>query len=112
MTEHDCLRANRSAILREAADIAVGLRQFDPAYGARKSAQISENVGILRVAEALRRRADEAATEVRLPAVPQNLDAKCACSHAYRWHFPDCCKGGACYCTRFETSTAPEEPQP
>jgi hypothetical protein len=52
--------ADRSAILREAADIAEGLRQFEPATGARKSAQVSENVGILRVIEELRRMAGEA----------------------------------------------------
>ncbi|WP_097933345.1 MULTISPECIES: ParB N-terminal domain-containing protein [unclassified Streptomyces] len=51
----------RAATLREAADIAEELRQFDPAYGARKAAQISENVGLLRVADALRRLAGEAA---------------------------------------------------
>ncbi|MFC7880451.1 hypothetical protein ACFUVV_00985 [Streptomyces sp. NPDC057376] len=48
-----------AAGLRDAADIAEQQRQFEPAYGARKSAQVSENVGILRVAEELRRRADE-----------------------------------------------------
>jgi len=50
---------DRAAVLREAADIAEAQRQFEPAYGARKSAQISENVGILRVAAELRRMADE-----------------------------------------------------
>lgn len=49
-------------VLRMAADVAESLRQFEPATGARKSAQVSENVGILRVAEALRRLADEAAS--------------------------------------------------
>jgi hypothetical protein len=48
---------DRGAVLREAADVAESLRQFEPATGARKSAQVSENVGILRVAEELRRRA-------------------------------------------------------
>ncbi|WP_333743538.1 hypothetical protein [Streptomyces ardesiacus] len=52
---------DRRAVLREAADIAEAQRQFEPAYGARKSAQVSENVGILRVAEHLRRVADEKA---------------------------------------------------
>ncbi|MFF8679535.1 hypothetical protein ACF07F_16650 [Streptomyces sp. NPDC015237] len=47
------------AVLRAAADLAESLRQFDPATGARKSAQVSENVGILRVAEKLRSVADE-----------------------------------------------------
>ncbi|MEU8537117.1 hypothetical protein [Streptomyces parvulus] len=57
---------DRAAVLREAADIAEAQRQFEPAYGARKSAQISENVGILRVADELRRVADEtAATETQ-----------------------------------------------
>ncbi|MFD7428434.1 hypothetical protein ACFV6Z_15500 [Streptomyces sp. NPDC059818] len=51
---------DRAAVLREAADIAETLRQFEPAYGPRKDAQISENVGVLRVADHLRRMADEA----------------------------------------------------
>jgi hypothetical protein len=55
----------RAATLREAADIAESLRQFEPAYGARKSAQVSENVGILRVADKLRRLAVEAAVPGR-----------------------------------------------
>jgi hypothetical protein len=46
-------------VLRLAADVAESLRQFEPATGARKSAQVSENVGILRVADELRRMADE-----------------------------------------------------
>jgi hypothetical protein len=49
---------DRAAILREAADVAESQRQFKPATGARWSAQVSENVGILRVAEELRRLAD------------------------------------------------------
>lgn len=48
------------ALLRILADMAETLRQFDPATGPRKAAQISENLGVLRVAEALRRMADEA----------------------------------------------------
>jgi hypothetical protein len=52
--------ADRAAILREAADIAEAQRQFEPATGTRKSAQVSENVGILRAADSLRRMADEA----------------------------------------------------
>ncbi|WP_158697416.1 hypothetical protein [Streptomyces turgidiscabies] len=55
--------ADRAAVLREAADIAQSLRQFEPATGARKPAQVSENVGILRVADELRRLADEAQDE-------------------------------------------------
>ncbi|MFJ6615432.1 hypothetical protein ACIQPT_34730 [Streptomyces sp. NPDC091289] len=47
--------ADRAAILTEAADIAESLREFTPAYGPRKDAQVSENVGILRVADHLRR---------------------------------------------------------
>ncbi|MFJ6066546.1 hypothetical protein ACIQHU_26320 [Streptomyces tendae] len=65
------LSVDRAAVLREAADIAEAQRQFEPAYGARKSAQVSENVGILRVAAELRRMADEtqpAETEADLPA--------------------------------------------
>ncbi|MEU0665702.1 hypothetical protein ABZ508_26450 [Streptomyces lavendulocolor] len=52
--------AYRAEVLREAADVAETLRQFDPAFGARKSAQISENVGVLRVADELRRLAEAA----------------------------------------------------
>ncbi|MFE7626069.1 hypothetical protein [Streptomyces sp. NPDC057509] len=52
--------ADRAAVLREAADIAETLRQFEPAYGPRKDAQVSENVGVLRVADHFRRLADEA----------------------------------------------------
>ncbi|MFF0143562.1 hypothetical protein ACFYRN_45165 [Streptomyces sp. NPDC005227] len=48
---------HRASVLREAADIAESLRQFERATGARWSAQVSENVGILRVADELRRRA-------------------------------------------------------
>jgi len=52
---------NRAALLREAADTAESLRQFEPTYSvARSAAQISENVGILRVADELRRNANEA----------------------------------------------------
>lgn len=51
---------SRAEVLREAAATAESLRQFNHAIGARKSAQVSENVGILRVADELRRMADEA----------------------------------------------------
>ncbi|MFJ6905583.1 hypothetical protein [Streptomyces griseoluteus] len=63
---------DRGTVLREAADIAESLRQFEPAFGARKSAQVSENVGILRVADELRRRAEKApaAPCAQHPAVP------------------------------------------
>lgn len=54
----EVMLAFRAEAFREAADIADGLRQFEPATGARKSAQVSENVGILRVSDELRRRAD------------------------------------------------------
>lgn len=64
--------AVRAAILREAADIAESLRQFKPAFGARNSAQVSENVGILRVADELRRKADEA-EYVATPCSPPNV---------------------------------------
>ncbi|MFJ9234119.1 hypothetical protein ACIRJ3_03930 [Streptomyces anulatus] len=57
--------ADRDAVLREAADIAESLREFTPAYGARKSAQISENVGVLRVADHFRALADGAAAGVQ-----------------------------------------------
>ncbi|WP_354596821.1 hypothetical protein R1Y80_09740 [Streptomyces sp. JL1001] len=55
------------AVLREAADIAESLREFTPAYGPRKSAQISENVGVLRVADHLRALAADAAAGVQPP---------------------------------------------
>jgi hypothetical protein len=48
------------AVLRAVADMAEDLRQFEPATGARKSAQTSENLGVLRVAEWLRNLASEA----------------------------------------------------
>lgn len=52
--------ADRATLLRELADVAETLRQFEPAYGPRKDAQVSENVGVLRVADHFRRLADEA----------------------------------------------------
>lgn len=67
---------DRADVLREAAEIAESLRQFEPAYGARKSAQVSENVGILRVADELRRRAGEA-DGAKEPAA---VDSKTFCS--------------------------------
>lgn len=45
----------RAEVLREAADIADAQRQFERTSGPRKSAQVSENVGILRVSDKLRR---------------------------------------------------------
>ncbi|AQS70871.1 hypothetical protein [Streptomyces pactum] len=70
--------ADYAAGLRDAADIAEQQRQFEPAFGARKSAQVSENVGILRVAEELRRRADEVQPTERpavdLPTLAAALD--------------------------------------
>ena len=48
--------------LREAADLAESLRQFERCTGSRRAAQTSENVGILRVADELRRTAAEART--------------------------------------------------
>ncbi|MGW7636029.1 hypothetical protein [Streptomyces decoyicus] len=53
--------APRVEVLTEAADVADSLRQFDPAFGARKSAQVSENLGVLRVADKLRGMADGSA---------------------------------------------------
>ncbi|MDX2732822.1 hypothetical protein [Streptomyces sp. PA03-2a] len=61
-TATQMLDAYRAKVLAEAADRAESLRQFEPAFGARKSAQISENVGILRVVDDLRRAATEEAT--------------------------------------------------
>ncbi|NUS79107.1 MAG: hypothetical protein HOV70_23300, partial [Streptomyces sp.] len=76
---------DRAAVLREAADIAEAQRQFEPAYGARKSAQVSENVGILRVAEVLRRMADETPAtrtgSVDQETVSRALDALRAGNH-------------------------------
>lgn len=46
----------------KAAQLADGLRQFKQASGARWSAQVSENVGILRVADQLRAEAQALAT--------------------------------------------------
>jgi hypothetical protein len=51
------LATARTAAFCEAADIAEGLRQFERTTGPRAAAQISENVGILRVADELRSRA-------------------------------------------------------
>ncbi|MER6607324.1 hypothetical protein ABT282_15780 [Streptomyces sp. NPDC000927] len=57
----------RTEVLREAADHAETLRQFDRVTGARWSAQVSENVGILRVADDLRRVAMAASAEKDTP---------------------------------------------
>lgn len=43
----------RAEVMQEAARIALSLRQFEQCTGARGAAQVSENVGILRVADAL-----------------------------------------------------------
>ncbi|MHA4819448.1 hypothetical protein ACXZ65_34425 [Streptomyces aculeolatus] len=51
---------SRAAMLDEAAKVARSLRQFERTVGPRASAQVSENVGILRVADELDRRAAEA----------------------------------------------------
>ncbi|MFJ5886822.1 hypothetical protein [Streptomyces californicus] len=59
--------ADRAAVLREAADIAESLCDLSPAYGARKAAQISENVGVLRVADHFRALAADAAAGVQPP---------------------------------------------
>ncbi|WP_416520078.1 hypothetical protein [Streptomyces achromogenes] len=67
------LAAARAAALREAADIADGLRQFERTTGPRAAAQISENVGILRVANELRRRA-EASAAVETHVVADDSD--------------------------------------
>ncbi|MFF3998591.1 hypothetical protein ACFYX8_35445 [Streptomyces cyaneofuscatus] len=59
--------ADRAAVLREAADIAESLREFNSPSLARNAAQVSENVGILRVADRLRRLAADAAAGVQPP---------------------------------------------
>lgn len=73
--------ADRAAVLREAADIAESLRQFNHAIGARKAAQVSENVGILRVVDKLRRLADEtpAAQPRRIPDCPPDCPCRAVC---------------------------------
>jgi hypothetical protein len=68
------LPTDRTAVLREAADIAESLRQFEPATGARWSAQVSENVGILRVAAELRRLAAGSAGRVADDTQPETPD--------------------------------------
>ncbi|WP_181785596.1 hypothetical protein [Streptomyces phytophilus] len=47
-------RETRATVLDEAAERALALRQFEKAAGPRASAQVSENVGILRVHDELR----------------------------------------------------------
>jgi hypothetical protein len=71
---------------RVAADIAESLRQFEPATGARKAAQISENVGILRVAAALRQLADGQPT-VELPGGFKRTTAVTVDCAACGYHF-------------------------
>ncbi|NED31044.1 hypothetical protein [Streptomyces sp. SID8499] len=79
--EIERLRADRAAVLREAANIAESLRQFEPAFGPRKDAQISENIGIVRVADELRRMADEA---------QQTEPVRCpSCDHEAKYHDVD-----------------------
>lgn len=73
--------ASRAPVLLWAADFAESLRQFEPAFGARKSAQVSENVGILRVADALRRTAAE-----EQPAAADDTVHTCP----GRWGGPGC----------------------
>ncbi|MFH9236072.1 hypothetical protein [Streptomyces globisporus] len=63
--------ADRAAALREAADIAESLREFNSPSLARNAAQVSENVGILRVADQLRRLAGEAAAGVQPPTTSE-----------------------------------------
>ncbi|MGW7329682.1 hypothetical protein ACWGIU_14030 [Streptomyces sp. NPDC054840] len=54
----DAVAAYRRQVLAEASVIALELRQFEKASGARAGAQVSENVGIIRVADELMRLAD------------------------------------------------------
>jgi hypothetical protein len=56
LAEYDALK--RTEVLHEAAVVALNLRQFEKASGARAGAQVSENVGIVRVADELMRLAD------------------------------------------------------
>ncbi|MFC9686837.1 hypothetical protein [Streptomyces sp. NPDC056948] len=77
---------SRADVLREAAEVAEGLRQFESVTGARKSAQVSENIGILRVATELLRLADEehpaaqpdTNRRIPLPGIPE-CGADCPC---------------------------------
>lgn len=85
-------RADRATLLREAADIAESLRQFETASGARKSAQVSENVGILRVVGELRRKANEAefAATPCSPVVPcEDGGEPCDVHERLLGHFDD-----------------------
>ncbi len=71
--------AARAAVFLEAAGVADGLRQVEPVTGARWSAQVSENVGVLRVADELRRRAGE-----------QQPERKAACGDSAHRHTGPC----------------------
>lgn len=66
----------RVATLREAADIAESLCELTPAYGARKAAQISENVGVLRVADHFRALAADAAAGAHPPTEGEANDMR------------------------------------
>lgn len=67
----------RAAALTEAADRADELRQFEFVAGARKPAQVSENVGVLRVAAELRRMAAAARPDdTTTPAVGDRYDCR------------------------------------
>lgn len=65
--------ADRAEVLREAADHAETLRQFEHATGARWSAQVSENVGVLRVADSLRRMADKQQETEAAPTTEEQI---------------------------------------
>ncbi|MFD8771379.1 hypothetical protein [Streptomyces sp. NPDC059916] len=77
--EVERLRVGRASLLREFAEIAEGQRQLGPAFGARKSAQVSENVGILRVSAEFRRLAAEA-EYVATPCSPGGCEPGDPCS--------------------------------
>ncbi|MFF2674035.1 hypothetical protein ACFVTT_35385, partial [Streptomyces niveus] len=73
------LEQARAATLVEAADEAEKLRQFEKVTGARWSAQVSENVGILRVVDHLRAMADARSGgqgEVRPPSTAWHVEYK------------------------------------
>lgn len=73
--DHDHVGDHRAEVMQEAARIALSLRQFEPATGARWAAQVSENVGILRVADALTAEGKGTGTTGGEPTPPSRFTA-------------------------------------